>query len=564
MSIQESPEITKTAEQSQGTVGLKRKLTGPPRLLLGKTKPKRQYENRAEARAKRLRGERTSNGNQMCLEIQPASKEMDNMTRQEGIPQVLSEIVDLQKESALSTDEGQKATASAGVDSVESWCKLKETKVNREEHLQAKNKDKRKLMKSGWKQSHKPSLFCLRNKKNKSDKTSNKDGEQNTDVPLYDRETRDLTDTSIKPASEDIISGEEYNTESFNHQFDSGLKKKGKLPGRIWSSFKKLVIQSNVSKKSRKGILSQETDCGTDDALNATSFKKKIVSFFNHGTKKHSASFHEDLRTTQESEEEAKRILTNKNADICFDILTDVQRGASSDETFEGSAPSSEILTVNVDVSIAKIKGKDERGFDECQTYKDRSVDMFTECHKLDSCLAEGKRQSQGCIRKTPEKIETVEIIPTGKSMLSFLNETQKDPDDFSTSSPFSVCVDDHKTLFPEQNLSATSTSGNKPVKVSRDAINREMKMVKEIQNTENDYLLCHSNNGTNNSDFEKNGSEVIPKININICSVDDINSEYNDVLLLQTAYSVVKTAMQAALAEFTEELNTGSCSILK
>ncbi|XP_051792514.1 uncharacterized protein si:dkey-1h6.8 [Acanthochromis polyacanthus] len=241
-------------------VGLKRKLTGPPRLLLGKTRTRSTGEDRAETRAK--------------------------------------------KEKMENSDE---ISAKCSVAAAESRAELTETvegEVSSEANCQASGKgdDTRTRKRCRWWSRFSSAVGCIRTRKRNP---------KESDGSVPPEET--LKKTNIAP-----MNNLEENSERLP-------KEKKKLNMRTWPLFKRFMTSS--VKKQRDGVENNDESSVT--------FQKKLQKFFHrHGKRRSSGVLQENMEDMMKVQETT-----------CLeDSPTDVQRN--------GHDRSPEVVMVTAEMSV--------------------------------------------------------------------------------------------------------------------------------------------------------------------------------------------------------------------
>ncbi|MGH0145307.1 UNVERIFIED_CONTAM: hypothetical protein FKN15_031832 [Acipenser sinensis] len=587
MSVREGPASSQSGGQSKGTVGLKRKLTGPPRLLLGKAKAKRQLEKRTEAQAKRVKGRENSNGNRTSShENHQVLQAKDEMPREYSENSKLQEDADMDTDTRVKrspwVDEGEHTLGSSGVQSTE-------TELERDEHLEVKMRNKSKQLRGGQEHSIKPSLLCLRKKRSKLEKTASiEDDKQNSDKTFSHAEL-------VSPAG--------TSTEQLP-------KVKGKFPSGMWTSFKKLVSLQSKSQKSKEGQLNY---CFGHEETEATCKNKySITAFFKHKTKQTSDSFHEDTckdkrqqTALDKSGNDTKGERSNRNVEGIHNSPDDVYGSRNEDG---GNALPSELLTVNVEVSELNTKGIKgdahsektvERMCEDSEMIQAAAQNMLVGCKAGDEEVSWGSPEAGTSSGFSKTETTTVEEDKPNKEADTVSPENHCVDSNFSKYDPsFNPDVDSHKSLMFQVNTRVTDCKDLSHINISSSRLetigngaepepgyspepdsNKTKESVMNETMAINDTLVFHKVENSvsdcliNSSagvptDLEKPGEKaddcfLSPKsthLEENCVLPDCVSEEHVDLqsdefLLMQTACSLVQAAMRAALDQVTDDL---------
>ncbi|XP_041721357.1 uncharacterized protein LOC121552484 [Coregonus clupeaformis] len=331
--------------QRQEKVVLKRKLTGPPRLLLGKSKSKNQGGDRSEAHTKK-RNKRVNinNGTQM----DSSTKQSNIEAGETGSSQLVVTSDDLHMTSKM--DEEQ---ASSEVPTEPSrWHSTSDEDETSEGQLEGHSKT-RKSTKHGWRRLFSPALICIRRQRKKyAAKTSIQDGDQG--VVRAER----LTHTEAKSTGEDTISLSDKCVRDAP-DIDNVMKRRRRFTIRTWPTFKRLLTASYVrGQRPKQGNVVQEVSEDVQQQPSVT-FRKTFQHFLMCGRRAPSAvpplgdkdtqdPGDKDTQDTRDKETEVEPMGTQDRGQQC---TSDVQGVELLEEGAEVRGQCTERVTVCAEVS---------------------------------------------------------------------------------------------------------------------------------------------------------------------------------------------------------------------
>nr|XP_029486513.1 uncharacterized protein LOC115107267 [Oncorhynchus nerka] len=272
--------------QRQKNVVLKRKLTGPPRLLLGKSKSNNQRGDRSEAHSKK-RNKRVNiiNGSQMDSSIKQSNIEAGET----GSSQPVATSDDICTTSKIDED-----PASSELPTEPSrWRSTSDEDETSEGQLEGHSKT-RKSTKHGWRRLFSPALICVRRQRKKyAAKTSIQGGDQG--VVQAER----LTHTETKSMGEDTISLSDKCVRDAP-DIDNVKKRRRRFTIRTWPTFKRLLTVSYIrGQRPKQGNVVQVVS--EDVQQPSVTFRKTFQHFLMCGRRAPSAVIPLEDKDTQDT-----------------------------------------------------------------------------------------------------------------------------------------------------------------------------------------------------------------------------------------------------------------------
>ncbi|KAJ8288903.1 hypothetical protein COCON_G00015620 [Conger conger] len=549
----------------EGKAGLKRKLTGPPRLLLGKSKAKSDLETREDTPRMANEGSGYHRGTVLTQQ---------STIQEERSPGCISENQEKPVES------GVKQTTPENKFETEGWCTGNQSE-EKAEHSDTKSDPKKQSMKRVWKRFFSSSLNCIRRRRKRLSKMSAMEDItfRNTQSAKFECDTDLAMSDTLRPEQEE-------NALTTNHQGCRSVTRTAPFSVGIRTNITKQLNVPCHHKKTKR-LSEQEIHFGYMDSHRPDLFfRKRIGRFLRHRPKKTSPLFHEQLEINQGYIDEEAIVLSNRHADdACQKTPPDMQEGNHSDGDLEASGSQSETMTVSVEVSVM---GEGDREDRENNTDLEASAKCF---------IASGLREK--------------EDLP-GLAEAFDGNGRMADPTESSTH-PELVMTDLLVEEAPGENLAVQGTVGSRLSTVDtregqedilgqdlwflvddtrisscgllKETVAHDEKVVEETipqsRITDEDHiqdnlalrnvrfdglLLCYDD--TNR--VAENGPEVSSEENLHAkdngykhsLHVEVLGSQCGDVLLVQTACRLVQVAMKAALDQLTKELKNKSAGI--
>ncbi|KAG5857649.1 hypothetical protein ANANG_G00021660, partial [Anguilla anguilla] len=338
-----SPSLIREAPvgNGEGKAGLKRKLTGPPRLLLGKSKAKSDLEGREDTPSMQAEG-RNSYGNHRGAMVTQQST-----IHEERSPGCISENQEKPVESEV------KQITPENLFQTEGWYSGNQSE-EKAEHSDTRNDPKEQSGKRFWKRIF-SSLNCVRRRRKRLRKMS-----ATEDVTFRNTQSAQFECDTELGMSNTLPPEKQQNAQMNNHQGCRTVKRRAPFPVRIRWNITKLLNASSHHKKANRQS-EQVTHFGYVDSLGPDLYlRKRIGHFLKHGPKKPSPFFHEQLERNSEYLDEETIVLSNRHAGgACQRTPPDIQQGNHSDGDIEASG--SQSLTVSVEVSVIGEGDREER-----------------------------------------------------------------------------------------------------------------------------------------------------------------------------------------------------------
>lgn len=550
MSVLESPD-----GDNQGKVCLKRKPTGPPRLLLGKSKSKGQRKGRNTRGHKDISD---SNG------IQGSSKSPVCQSKVQGEKQEEAASVDPETPEMGSTKEPHK-TSDGSYGSPAAF-----PSGTKKESLNA-GQDKKRW---GWKRCFFPSLFCLKGKGEQLGKVSDKKEEQ-----------CDVNSCNVQPkdnVAHGVATGDPVSQRSTSDiPANSAVRGTGRFSA--WGTLRRLLRTSNYKSRSNERQPEQKQHSASVDTTPPhNSFKDKLSSVLRRRAKKPSPFFQERLVGTNEYIEEENIVLSNRCTDGVYLDSSPVSEGDLTEGDTEIKGSCSETLTISAEVT-AMIPTVEED--------QDISGGSTSYNHPEDLTSVEGQKQdedgSPNCAEEGPELCKgiLIESSPVLQLKDGFLGgESQEElpvvVDTVSTNSCADVGVELQVEPLQTEELSSPMT-GELTDAGSEQGVEHEkmlegmappriagspMQDYSPLKNNVSDHVIVSretsdtSQNGIDKYPLESlqainNGGQLYP-------TMDSLLPQPSDILLRQTACALVQAAVTAALSQLKEETKDSVANI--
>ncbi|XP_036405980.1 uncharacterized protein si:dkey-1h6.8 [Megalops cyprinoides] len=523
MSVQE-------VQVGQEKVGLKRKLTGPPRLLLGKFRAKNQGENKIDGQAGIHSGVGDNNGMQGTTQDTP----VDNGS-------LLVAVGDVQKpQSEQPETESEEAPANvfAGASGISSTSEENEVKGD---PPGSGDTAKRRTGKTSWKQFWSPSLLCVKRQRN------DPCGDGITGDTCQKRQTGCATKRAAGNSADP--KDEQCDGETAHCHTDARSQRSDAFSAGTWATFRRLLMEPHGPRKPKEGRLEQAVPGREDKKRPKASFKKRVGRFFKRDGKK---SLQGVDGSPQEPLGEDTTGLPGRPADHGQAApATQEVDGLEADCHIRGSR--SETLTVSVEVSAERAEGTEESDTAEASG----------------KCLRRRKDEEEcgGCPKEGVERNDR--ILKTDNALKnSGLTPVMEEPHTFGEDSNLSTDVGEEAGVKSLEGV----------VRAETDRIPEEAAMFEKGAIEENDCcykisqerhmqdflpLNTEAHNGidlvrcyrTEIDGIVRNGPLVhTPEaILLPDLSVDE-GMPCRETLLVQTACSVVKAAVKAALDQLRAE----------
>ncbi|KAJ8359152.1 hypothetical protein SKAU_G00156770 [Synaphobranchus kaupii] len=316
--------------QSQEKVGLKRKLTGPPRLLLGKFRAKAQGDTQTEAQTKRPNAMSEGKGPGMASPKNQQGNMVDDGSLNiavESVQNLAGKQPEMQSEQAPAVGLGVRSTAEKSEAEGEGW----------DDGSIVKGRAKKRSRRWFWT----PSLVCIRRRRRGSC------GEQGADGTFHDAKAS----LAGKLLVDDSTGLSKDRKASICHDHSGSLTEgKGGFSDKTGSTLKRLIT-SHKSKKP-KGACSEPTakNESKDQRHPKASFRKKMGLFFKRGSK-NSSTAAEDRGTRAPLDQETLEVPATGHGEL------NVPEGDCSEAATESGGH----LTVSVEVSALGQGGTEER-----------------------------------------------------------------------------------------------------------------------------------------------------------------------------------------------------------
>ncbi|KAJ7988119.1 hypothetical protein DPEC_G00320320 [Dallia pectoralis] len=241
-------------EQWQDKFILKRKLTGPPRLLLGKCKSLNQGCDRSEDRTKK-RNQRPSFNNGAQISSITKQSIIEVVEKDSSDPVVASDNL----HATLNID-GDRASSGQPFDPASLNTGLEENKTS-EDQLEGRS-ETGKSTGNGWKRVFSPALICIRRQRKFA-------------AAQDDR----LRRTPAKSTRDDT-------TSSSDRCVDGVVKRRRRFNIRTWPAFKRLLTASYVRRqRPRQGNVVQEEISEDASQKPSVTFSKRCQRFLTCGRK---------------------------------------------------------------------------------------------------------------------------------------------------------------------------------------------------------------------------------------------------------------------------------------
>ncbi|XP_052351788.1 uncharacterized protein LOC127915583 [Oncorhynchus keta] len=531
---------------AQGRVGLRRKLTGPPRRLLGKSKTSSDMERKGKTCAW---GQRSGDGK--------GTKE-DSMP---GCQDTIFEEVPLES----TTKSPRKSTDSKEEETLENTMETTKSLSTEQSDVKADHSNqKHKREKQGTrKRCFSPSLICIRRWRKRA---GEKEGH---DITFFNKQTRDF---AVQPTAVYGVTTSEKQVNNCSSMDTPAMKGKDeKVKVKTWRIFKRLMITPSDHSKTKQEQLGPEFSL-QDHSPCAISSKKKTVNLWRHRTKKPSPFFQERIGGTQEYIEEETIVLANRHADDITELMNPNPHPLDFVREVKGHC--SETLTVSVDVSVMKSEDTEVR--DTIETSKEETKAYENPAPTTDKM--EAKKYLENRLKQADEMLATPYPIETyscagndGVNLVSEVEEVQRHSG-FSESVTSSTVTAEDPSLGGEFTLNAFNKHIDLKAICEDAFVHNGIKAIEENTPTSiivNESVKEDSHLESNMCDevhlypIELNNSlktgcdtfhEIINAKN-NGDSKQNCDVQQKEVHLLETACSVVQVVITAALDQLRVEL---------
>lgn len=316
-------------------VGLKRKLTGPPRLLLGK-KSKTQAENRSEARAKRNKRETINN----ISNAAPSPKHSNAGVKDMGSP-------------GLTQDNPARANKMKEAVSSESYQEHSRVRsISEEVDTTSEGHDIRssKAKKRCWKRVFSPAIICIRRQRKDTSKTRTGDCDQGVRAAAPNIQTELSTLTEGKLTGEDpgSLNNKRAQDASNNENVTKGKKR---FTFRTWPTFKRFLTSSYIRQRPERQAHVVE-ELSEDVQQLPVTFRKKLQGFLTHGRRVCSPVGRQEQRErTQDPEDKGVEFRLSVMPNGADQSASDVQMDDILEDSTEVIEQCSEVVTVTAEMS---------------------------------------------------------------------------------------------------------------------------------------------------------------------------------------------------------------------
>ncbi|XP_072541210.1 uncharacterized protein [Salminus brasiliensis] len=489
-------------DEFQEKAGLKRKLTGPPRLLLGKSKSAAQDEKKSDVQASRKQRRDKNNGTPKH-EVEEhqgngdAGSESQQVTCQSLQPAFAVEEeetpADLQEESqeTVSNSEQGKVKGQHGK------CRLRRSRA-----------------KAAIRRVFFPAFTCVRRRKPSDIKTV-EDGE---DKATHDNGQDALTsDTKCELLP---LSGDSFNGTERCEKKDGSKKGKRKFHARIWPIFKRLSGMPNSNQKQEKGcvgqdnhtfieITSEKSAADQSDYCAPGPSGDKAVDEQLKGSKEiHEgmARIHEE--SCPEKELDHEEVGTEK-VTLSAEVNRDVNTAVSHEKVEQWCCPEQDLIQCH----LPNIKDEEDTRMQNTETSEPPGL--------LDSQI------TSNCVNESDSDISVPEASPD--IAVAFLNNLDE-----------IVPVENEvkcKPVITIDSVHSSDEENQEPLESSAPQRNLLSALV-AVNGS------CHR--------FKVNRAT---KDTLHTLDQSDNNSQFSEIMLVQTAFSLVHAAISSAMEQLSAEL---------
>ncbi|XP_041710252.1 uncharacterized protein LOC121544382 [Coregonus clupeaformis] len=539
---------------AQGRVGLRRKLTGPPRLLLGKSKTSSDMERKGKTWA--WGQKRLGDGNGTKEDSMPGCQD----TIIEEVP--LESTTESPRKPPDSKEEEVTLENTMGTTKSPS---TEQSDVKADHSNQTLKREKQGIRKH-WKRCFSPSLICIGRWRKRAGKKEDK--EEGHDITFFNKQTRDF---AVQPTAVYGVTTSVKQVNNCSSLDTTAMKgKEEKLKVKTWRIFKRLMMAPSDQSKKKQEQLGPEISL-QDHSSCVISFKKKTVNLWRHRTKKPSPFFQERIGGTQEYIEEETIVLANRHADDITELMN--PNPHPLDVVREAKAHCSETLTVSVDVSVMKSEDSEVRDTIETSTETKAYENPAPTTDKMET-----KKYPEHRLKQVDEMLVTPYPIETyscpgndGVNLVVEVEEVQRHSG-FSESVTSSTVAPDYLLLGED----FTSNAINKHIDLNaicEDAfVHNRIKAMEENTPTsimanesvkEDSHLESDMSDDVHLYPIELNNSlktgcdtfHGILNAENNGDSKQNCDVQQKEVHLLETACSVVQVVITAAMDQLREEL---------
>lgn len=293
---------------------LRRKLTSPPHLLLGKSKAKNGTGGGS------VRACRHNGSNNRCNVTEASGRSCEEETSEEV--------------AAKSTTESQRVSDNKEQKEIGNWGTTAKSPLTDQTKAAADKSEQNQVAqkRTVLKQVFSPSVACFRCIRTPDE------GEYDA-VTFFNRQTRDSVDLTAQSA---LI----YSNDTKIHQDKSAVAKGETSKTRTFKLFKRLIVDPKCQSKAKSVAPENSVQ---RDTLIPCSFKKQPKTFWRHKPKKPSPFFQECIGESKDYIEEETIVLANKHTDD--HIVKSVTLSPHLENVLKCHCR--EMLTVSVDVSSA-------------------------------------------------------------------------------------------------------------------------------------------------------------------------------------------------------------------
>ncbi|KAG7461228.1 hypothetical protein MATL_G00207900 [Megalops atlanticus] len=524
---------------SQEKGGLKRKLTGPPRLLLGKFRAKNQGENKIDGQAGTHTGAGDSNGTQGTTQ--------DTTVDNGSLPVAVVNVQKPQSEQPETESEETPAIVLAGALGTSSTSEENKAKGH---PPGSGDTAKRRTGKTSWKQFWSPSLLCIKRRRNDPCGDGGAgDTCQNTQTGCT---TKRAAGNSADPKDE------QCDGETTHCHTDARSKRNDAFSAGTWATFKRLLMEPHGRRKPEEGRLEQAVPGGGDKKRPKASFKKRVGRFFKRDGKKSLQGVH---GSPQEPLGEDTTGLPGSPADDGqAAAATREGDGLEADSHIRGSC--SETLTVSVEVSAERAEETEERDTAEASG----------------KCLRTRKDEEEcgGCPKEGLERNDRILKTDNALKNSGGLTPVMEEPHTFGEDSNLSTDVGEEAGVKSLEGVMHAETD-----RIREHAAIYEKGVIEENDCSYEISQESHMQDFLPLNTEAHNGIDLVQRYHTEIdgivrngplvhtpeaillpdLSVDE-GMPCRETLLVQTACSVVKAAVKAALDQLTAEVDGTASSV--
>ncbi|XP_048106807.1 uncharacterized protein si:dkey-1h6.8 [Alosa alosa] len=504
--------------QDQQKVVLKRKLTGPPRLLLGKAKNVNQTEERSDARALRHRRRMDINGTSKDSTPPTTSDTLG----EEGTTLGLSSE-NLQTTVKRETEGSDHARLQNDCTTCDAGHQEDTVK---EQHLDVSRKRK-KTTKEGLRSLFPHVFMCVKRRRDKHGDGEVKKGSAQS-MECTGDDTQSMGDISTPGATCHSSSS------SADPEPGTGTKTKKKRMKRVWFPF----VGRHADKRTCVTKESQSSSKDTEPEVRKKTLRKRLQGFLSRRKKAYSSNQFECGATQSPEPERVERLVDNHLENN--ENLPRIHEEDIPERDGEGQVACPDTMTVSAEVMATSAKGT------ECESHEGDTEEPRCKMSE-DLTSREDENELESCVgTQEPSKMD--------------LNESSS----LSDGAAILICVAELDTGFRPQIDIAMATDEvfrNGPEEIQL------FDSMRETTGPDHDSLVPR--NSPSNMSFltvpgdgcrslcEANSTDAKPCGNTFDCSLspEDTGLLSGESLLILTANSLVRAAIKSALCQLSREI---------